>query len=101
MAELYSEKLGEKPVSPTNSFVYDANNDKNDDIWTIAHRTGGYYIENSKKADIDAEIKSLKDKLVLDTPEKEKDWELGFKAGIEDYNKKITDNEDKPSSHKR
>lgn len=101
MAELYSEKLGEKPVSPTNSFVYDANNDKNDDIWTIAHRAGGYYIENSKKADIDAEIKSLKDKLVLDTPEKEKDWELGFKAGIEDYNKKITDNEDKPSSHKR
>lgn len=101
MAELYSEKLGEKPVSPTNSFVYDANNDKNDDIWTIAHRAGGYYIENSKKADIDAEIKALKDKLVLDTPEKEKDWELGFKAGIEDYNKKITDNEDKPSSHKR
>lgn len=101
MSELYFEKLGEKPVSPTNSFVYDANNDKNDDIWTIAHRTGGYYIENSKKADIDAEIKSLKDKLVLDTPEKEKDWELGFKAGIEDYNKKITDNEDKPSSHKR
>lgn len=101
MAELYSEKLGEKPVSPTNSFVYDANNDKNDDIWTIAHRAGGYYIENSKKADIDAEIKSLKDKLVLDTPEKDKDWELGFKAGIEDYNKKITDNEDKPSSHKR
>ena len=101
MAELYSEKLGEKPVSPTNSFVYDANNDKNDDIWTIAHRAGGYYIENSKKADIDAEIKALKDKIVLDTPEKEKDWELGFKAGIEDYNKKITDNEDKPSSHKR
>lgn len=101
MAELYSEKLGEKPVSPTNSFVYDTNNDKNDDIWTIAHRAGGYYIENSKKADIDAEIKALKDKLVLDTPEKEKDWELGFKAGIEDYNKKITDNEDKPSSHKR
>ena len=101
LSELYSEKLGEKPVSPTNSFVYDANNDKNDDIWTIAHRAGGYYIENSKKADIDAEIKALKDKLVLDTPEKEKDWELGFKAGIEDYNKKITDNEDKPSSHKR
>lgn len=101
MSELYFEKLGEKPVSPTNSFVYDANNDKNDDIWTIAHRAGGYYIENSKKADIDAEIKALKDKLVLDTPEKEKDWELGFKAGIEDYNKKITDNEDKPSSHKR
>lgn len=88
MSELYFEKLGEKPVSPTNSFVYDANNDKNDDIWTIAHRAGGYYIENSKKADIDAEIKALKDKLVLDTPEKEKDWELGFKAGIEDYNKK-------------
>lgn len=101
MAELYSEKLGEKPVSPTNSFVYDANNDKNDDIWTIAHRAGGYYIENSKKADIDAEIKALKDKLVLDTPEKEKDWELGFKAGIEDYNKKIADNKNKPSSHKR
>lgn len=101
MSELYFEKLGEKPVSPTNSFVYDANNDKNDDIWTIAHRAGGYYIENSKKADIDAEIKALKDKLVLDTPEKEKDWELGFKAGIEDYNKKITDNEDKSSSHKR
>lgn len=101
MSELYFEKLGEKPVSPTNSFVYDANNDKNDDIWTIAHRAGGYYIENSKKADIDAEIKALKDKLVLDTPEKEKDWELGFKAGIEDYKKKITDNEDKPSSHKR
>ena len=101
LSELYSEKLGEKPVSPTNSFVYDANNDKNDDIWTIAHRAGCYYIENSKKADIDAEIKALKDKLVLDTPEKEKDWELGFKAGIEDYNKKITDNEDKPSSHKR
>ena len=101
MSELYFEKLGEKPVSPTNSFVYDANNDKNDDIWTIAHRAGGYYIENSKKADIDAEIKALKDKIVLDTPEKEKDWELGFKAGIEDYNKKITDNEDKPSSHKR
>ena len=88
MSELYFEKLGEKPVSPTNSIVYDANNDKNDDIWTIAHRAGGYYIENSKKADIDAEIKALKDKLVLDTPEKEKDWELGFKAGIEDYNKK-------------
>lgn len=101
MSELYFENLGEKPVSPTNSFVYDANNDKNDDIWTIAHRAGGYYIENSKKADIDAEIKALKDKLVLDTPEKEKDWELGFKAGIEDYNKKITDNEDKPSSQKR
>lgn len=101
MSELYFENLGEKPVSPTNSFVYDANNDKNDDIWTIAHRAGGYYIENSKKADIDAEIKALKDKIVLDTPEKEKDWELGFKAGIEDYNKKITDNEDKPSSHKR
>ena len=101
MSELYFEKLGEKTVSPTNSFVYDANNDKNDDIWTIAHRAGGYYIENSKKADIDAEIKALKDKLILDTPEKEKDWELGFKAGIEDYNKKITDNEDKPSSHKR
>ena len=30
---------------------------------------------------------ALKDKLVLDTPEKEKDWELGFKAGIDDYNK--------------
>lgn len=59
----------------------------NDDIWTIAHRAGGYYIENSKKADIDAEIMALKDKLVLDTPEKEKDWELGFKAGIDDYNK--------------
>lgn len=88
MSELYFENLGEKPVSPTNSFVYDANNDKNDDIWTIAHRAGGYYIENSKKTDIDAEIKALKDKLVLDTPEKEKDWELGFKAGIEDYNKK-------------
>ena len=88
MSELYFEKLGEKPVSPTNSIVYDANNDKNDDIWTIAYRAGGYYIENSKKADIDAEIKALKDKIVLDTPEKEKDWELGFKAGIEDYNKK-------------
>lgn len=60
---------------------------KNDDIWTIAYRAGGYYIENSKKADIDAEIMALKDKLVLDTPEKEKDWELGFKAGIDDYNK--------------
>lgn len=59
----------------------------NDDIWTIAHRAGGYYIENSKKADIDAEIMALKDKIVLDTPEKEKDWELGFKAGIDDYNK--------------
>lgn len=58
----------------------------NDDIWTIAHRAGGYYIENSKKADIDAEIMALKDKLV-DTLEKEKDWELGFKAGIDDYNK--------------
>ena len=88
MSELYFEKLGEKPVSPTNSIVYDANNDKIDDIWTIAYRAGGYYIENSKKADIDAEIKALKDKIVLDTPEKEKDWELGFKAGIEDYNKK-------------
>ena len=59
----------------------------NDDIWTIAHRAGGYYIENSKKADIDAEIMALKDKLVLDTLEKEKYWELGFKAGIDDYNK--------------
>ena len=91
MTRLYSENLGEKPVSPTNSFVYNAEKDKTDDIWTIAHRAGGYYIENSKKTDIDAEIKALKDKLVLDTPEKEKDWELGFKAGMEDYKKKIDD----------
>ncbi len=101
MTRLYSENLGEKPVSPTNGFVYNAEKDKNDDIWTIAHRAGGYYIENSKKTDIDAEIKALKDKLVLDTPEKEKDWELGFKAGMEDYKKKMDDNKDKPSSHRR
>ena len=49
MSELYFEKLGEKPVSPTNSFVYDANNGKNGITNKHNTETGVYQTYTVKK----------------------------------------------------
>lgn len=91
MTRLYSENLGEKPVSPTNSFVYNAEKDKTDDIWTIAHRAGVYYAENGKTAKIWDEVAKIKISLKMSSIEQFKEWESGFNAGVNDYMKKIDD----------
>ena len=101
MTRLYSENLGEKPVSPTNSFVYNAEKDKTDDIWTIAHRAGVYYAENGKTAKIWDEVAKIKISLKMSSIEQFKEWESGFNAGVNDYMKKIDDSNVKSSSHRR
>lgn len=82
-------------------FVYNKGMDNGDDIWTIAHRAGGYYVENRDKGNIKAEIENIKDKLKLDTPDKISEWQNGFNSGVEDYNNKYGSDQSKSSSHKR
>ena len=100
MSELYFEKLGEKPVLPTNSVVYDAEYDKNvftdefitqENLYAIAYVEGSAYArskktpEDKKKVQISKEI--LNEILNLDIS-KQQDWSLGFNRAIEDFNKK-------------
>ena len=101
MSELYFEKLGEKPVLPTNSVVYDAEDDKNvftdefitqENLYAIAYVEGSAYArskktpEDKKKVQKSKEI--LNEILNLDNISKQQDWSLGFNRAIEDFNKK-------------
>lgn len=98
-----SSKLSEttEKTVPTNNFVYDANKDKEDNIWTIAYKAGVYYAENGSTAKIWDEVVKIKNSLKMSSIEQFREWENGLNAGINDYMKKIDDSNAKSGSHKR